>query len=144
MSEGGGIEVRYAETDDDVINIHRFLCVVAGPELPGPIDPVASIHEVWRIVNHECALYAVKDNLILGTIGLTQPNFWWNPKLKFLANRWFFCLPHSRAGKPLLREAKKIAASSDCELHIISETRGTVTIFNKSKKRSPAIGEVAE
>lgn len=128
------ISVRYASSDDDVILVHRFLCVVAGPTLPGPIDPKKSIEEVWRVVNHDVALMAFRDDGLVGTLGLVCPEFWWGTS-KFLANRWFFTLPRARAGKPLLKEAKAIAVASDLELHIISEDRGKILILNKSKKR---------
>lgn len=133
------IEVRYAETDTDVVNIHRFLCVVAGPGLPGPIDHKDSAVEVWRVINHEVALVAIDDdNNLVGTMGIVQVPFWWNAKVRFLANRWFFTLPGSRAAKPLLKEARKIAQASELELHIFDERRERLVIFNKSKMRQEA------
>lgn len=107
---------------------------VAGPTLPGPINPQKSAMEVWRVASQDVALMAIKDNALVGTMGLVNPEFWWGD-LKFLVNRWFFCMPGSRAWRPLLKEAKAIAVASELELHIISEDRGTVTIFNKSKHR---------
>lgn len=79
---------------------------------------------------------AIKDDLLVGTLGLIRPTFWWNNKIGFLSNRWFFVLPGSRAGKPLLKEAKAIAVASGLELHIISENRGKVVILNKSEHRN--------
>lgn len=128
--------IRYASSDDDVIAIHRFLCVVAGPTLPGPIDGPASATEVWRVTNHDVAIMAIRGDMLVGTIGLTKPAFWWNPRLSFLANRWFFCLPGARAGKPLLKEAKAIAVATEVELHIFDETSGRLVIFNKSHNRA--------
>lgn len=78
---------------------------------------------------------AVRDDDLIGTIGLICPEHWWG-KSKFLANRWFFILPGSGAGRPLLREAKAIAVASDLELHIISEERGKILILNKSEYRN--------
>lgn len=132
--DSAGITIRYAETDAEVIAIHGFLCVVAGPTLPGPIDPKDSSLEVWRVVNHDVALLAMRGDLLVGTIGLVRPKFWWG-KVHFLANRWFFALPGSGAGKPLLDEAIAIARSSDLELHVFDETKGRLKIFNKSKNR---------
>lgn len=131
-----GLVVRYAETDADVVAIHGFLCVVAGPTLPGAIDPKDSATEVWRVVNHDVALMALREDTLVGTIGLVNPEFWWNQKIKFLANRWFFTLPGAGAGKPLLKEARAIATSSGLELHIFDENRGRLLIFNKSKNRA--------
>lgn len=129
------IVIRYAQTDDDVIAIHRFLCVVAGPTLPGPIDPKDSATEVWRVCNHDVAIMAIRGDMLVGTIGLTKPSFWWNGRIGFLANRWFFCLPGAHAGKPLLKEAKAIAVATEVELHVFDETKGRLVIFNKSEKR---------
>lgn len=127
--------IRYAQTDADVVAIHGFLCVVAGPTLPGPIDPKDSAIEVWRVVNHDVALMAMRGELLVGTLGIVRPPFWWNSKLHFLANRWFFALPGSGAGKLLLREGAAIAAASELELHIHDEAKGRLVILNKSKNR---------
>lgn len=129
------ISIRYAETDADVIAIHEFLCVVAGPTLPGPIDHKDSATEIWRVARESVAIMAISEERLVGTIGLIRPTFWWNAKLPFLANRWAFALPGSRAWKPMLREATAIAVASGLELHVISEARGSVTIFNKSNNR---------
>jgi hypothetical protein len=133
-SKTPSITVRYARTDDDVIAIHRFLCVVASPHLPGPIDPKKSIYEVWRVCNHEVALMAMRGNLMVGTLGLAQMSHWWG-NVNFLANRWVFAIPGSRAWRPLLREAKAIAVASEMELMILSENRSKVIIINRSKLR---------
>jgi hypothetical protein len=135
MSE---VTVRYASTDDDVILIHRFLCIYAGPLLPGPIDAQKSAIEVWRVAVQDVALMAIQDGQLIGTLGPVFPEHWWS-KLKFSANRWFFCAPGSKAWLPLLREAKAIAVGSGFELHIISEGRGKILILNKSKHRKGAV-----
>lgn len=134
---GSDVVIRYAESDDDIINIHRFLLAVAAPTLPGPVDPVLSIHEVWRVVTHEVALMAIRDDKLVGTLGIIQASHWWG-KVGFWANRWFFTLPGSRAGKPLLAEAKKIAVGTEMELQIFDENGGRIRVFNKSSRRSNA------
>jgi hypothetical protein len=128
------ITVRYAEGDQDVAAIHQFLCLVGGPTLPGPINPIKSMIEVRRVVQQDCALMAFKNGELVGTLGLIRPEAWWGD-LHFLANRWFFTLPRLRAGKPLLKEAIAIAKASDLELQIYDETKGRLVIFNKSKNR---------
>lgn len=130
----GPIEITYASTDQDVVLIHQFLCVVAGPTLPGPIDPRDSATEVWRVVNHDVALMAIRDERLIGTMGLVRPKHWWG-NVHFLANRWFFAVPHSGAGKKLLAEAEAIAKASDLELHIFDETKERLVIRNKNKNR---------
>ncbi len=134
-----GLEVRIAKTDDDTIAIHKFLCLVAGPTLPGPIDAKDSIQGVWRVVNFDVALMAMEGDVLVGTLGLCCPEFWWNSKIKFLANRWLFAVPGSRAWRPLLQEARAIGVSNDMEVHIYDEERGTLTILNKSKEREKSL-----
>lgn len=129
-----GITVRYAESDEDVVLIHRFLCCVAGPLLPHPIDGPKSATEVWRVVTHDVALMAMRDDLLVGTMGIVNPDWWWGDA-KFLSNRWLFAIPGSGAWRPLLKEARAIARASELELVIISEDRGKVVILNKSKNR---------
>jgi hypothetical protein len=128
------VVIRFAEGDADVVTIHRFLCVVAGPTLPGPIDPKDSATEVWRVVNEDVALMAMSGDSLVGSIGLVNPKFWWG-KARFFANRWFFSVPGFDAGAPLLKEAIEIAKASGLELHIIDENRQRLKIFNKSKNR---------
>jgi hypothetical protein len=129
------IAIRYAQTDNDIINIHRFLCLIAGPSLPGQIDPRDSIHEVWRVVTDDVALIAMDGEDMVGTMGLIRPKHWWG-KVWFLANRWAFAIPGSGAWRPLLKEAKAIAVASELEFHLISEERGKVTILNRSPLRN--------
>lgn len=130
------ITVRFAATEQDAVAIHRFLCVVAGPSLPGEIDPLDSIQEVLRVVNEDCALMAMRDDRLVGTMGIIRPGHWWNKKAHFLANRWFFALPGTGAGKLLRDEAEEIAKASDLELHIYNETKGRLIILNRHPKRS--------
>lgn len=137
------ITVRYAESDADVIAIHAFLCIAAGPKLPAPIDPKDSATEVWRVTREEIAIMAMRDDKLVGTIGLICVPFWWNTKIKYLVNRWAFCIPGIRAFQPLLREARQIGEASKMEVHIISEERGSVLILNKHVNReqpNPAFG----
>lgn len=129
------ITISYAATDHDAVAIHHFLCRVAGPLLPGPIDPELSINEVWRCIQDEAAIVAwTEQGEMVGTIGIVCVNPWWG-HIRYLANRWFFTIPGSGAGKLLLKEAKKIAVDSEMELHIIAEERGKITILNRSKLR---------
>lgn len=128
------ITVRFAETDQDIVAIHGFLCVVAGPNLPGPIEPTKSATEVWRVVTQECALMALRDGKLVGTLGIIKPDYWWGD-VQFLVNRWFFALPGLRAGRALLREGEKIARDAGLELHILDETRARYVIFNRDRRR---------
>lgn len=132
------ITVRFAETDQDVVAIHGFLCVVAGPNLPGAIDPKKSATEVWRVANNECALMAIHQGSgkLVGSLGIIKPDFWWGEDgNSFLVNRWFFALPGLGAGKLLLEQGIAIAKDAGLELHIIDERRGRLKIFNRDPRR---------
>jgi hypothetical protein len=126
--------LRYAETDADVVCIHGFLCITMGPMLPGPIDPTKSATEVWRVVNHEAAMMVMRQDKLIGTLGLIKPDFWWGNQ-NFLTNRWFSCLPGFGAGRLLLREADRFAKDVGLECFIYDEAKGRVTLLNKSPDR---------
>lgn len=107
-----------------------------GPSLPGDIDALDSIQEVWRVVQEDVALMAMRDDRIVGTVGIVRPSWWFNKKLHFLANRWFAVLPGTEAGKLLLEEGAKVAKASGLELHVYDETKGRLVILNRHRRRS--------
>jgi GNAT superfamily N-acetyltransferase len=126
ISEGAKLPViRVAETDEDVVAIHAFLCRVATDSgaLQATIDPEDSINEVWRVVHHECALMAIIGDRLVGTLGLIQVPWWYNKGHYFLTDRWFFVLPEHRngvIGKALLADAAVVAEASDLPPPIIN------------------------
>ena len=138
MDALGPVVIRYAKSDEDVVAMHRFLCIVVGPTLPGQIDAKDSVEEVWRCTNHDVALMAMRGPLLVGTLGIIQPSAWWNRKEKFLANRWLTTIPGSRTLLPLIREGVAIAVASKLELHIYDETKERLVIFNKNPLRQAA------
>lgn len=116
--EESPVIIRYAETDDDVIAMHRFLLVVAQPAMRCPVDPEASLLEMIRVTKEEVAIMAIKDGMLIGTMGLIRPSWWYGPKHSFLCDRWHFVLPehhHGLANKLLIEEARKIAAMAGLE-----------------------------
>lgn len=132
------IIIRYAETDDDVIAIHRFLLVVARPAMRCPVDPKESLIEIIRVTKENVALMAIKGGLLVGTMGLIDPTWWYNPKHRFLADRWHFVLPdhqHGAVNDALMSEARKIAADAGLEfIHQgkIREKGGAKLMFPRS------------
>lgn len=109
------IIIRYAETDDDVIAMHRFLLVVAQPAMQCPVDAQDSLLEIIRVTKEEVALMAIRNGLLVGTMGLISPSWWYNTKCRFLADRWHFVLPelhHGDVNAALIDEARKIAADA--------------------------------
>lgn len=129
------ITIAYATTEHEAVAIHHFLCRVAGPFLPGRIDAEKSIAEVWHVVDTQIALTAWDEKgEMVGTMGLIRMDHWWG-NVSFLANRWAFAVPRSKAWRPMLTEARTLARELEIECMIASEDRGRLTILNKSKMR---------
>lgn len=106
--------IRYAQTDDDVIAIHRMLMIVAGPRLLAPINVEKSLYEVIRVAKEEAAIMAMRGDMLVGTMGLIKP-VWWYSDDEFLTDRWNFCIESEKndgAGKALDDEAKAIAKAA--------------------------------
>lgn len=103
--------IRYAESDEDVVAIHRFLLVVAQPAMLCPVNGIKSLNEIIRVTKFEAALMAVHNGVLVGTMGVIKPT-WWYGDGEFLTDRWHFVLPqfaHGEAGKMLEEEAVKLA-----------------------------------
>lgn len=118
VEDKDAVIIRYAETDDDVIQIHRFLLIVAQPAMRCPVDAKASLVEIIRVSSENVALMAIKGGMLVGTMGLIDPTWWYNPAHRFLADRWHFVLPayqHGDVNTALMDEARKIAADAGLE-----------------------------
>lgn len=112
--EPAPLALRYAENDDDVIAIHRFLLVVARGAMLCPVNVQKSLLEVIRVTTEEVALMAMRGDMLVGTLGLIRP-VWWYGDDAFLTDRWNFVVDaekHGPAEEMLLDEARKIAAMS--------------------------------
>jgi len=105
------ITVRYAETEQDMTAIHRFLLVVAQPALLCPVNIVKSLEEVIRVTREEVALMLIHNDVMVGTMGIINPT-WWYGDAGFLTDRWHFVLPafdNTPASAALMAEAVSIA-----------------------------------
>lgn len=100
--------VRYAETEQDVTAIHRFLLVVARPAMLCPVNIYKSLQEVIRVVRDEAALMLMRGDLMVGTMGIINPTWWYGDE-GFLTDRWHFVLPGTPNAELLEDEAIKIA-----------------------------------
>jgi hypothetical protein len=119
------IEVRFAESDDDVIAIHRFLLAVSMPQARAPVDAQKSMMEVWRVVNDDVAIIVTVDGMMVGTMGLISPD-WWYSADRFMTDRWYAVLPQHRHGPvnaALLDEATRLAHAANLELIINGKIR---------------------
>jgi len=122
--------IRFGETEEDVIALHRFLCVVAQPVLLAEIDPIESIVEIEDIVYGRSetpgvAFMAEIDGELVGALGLIQPR-WWYSKRYYFTDRFLFTFPALRnrgIGARLLAEAGALSAQNDCDLVITGKLK---------------------
>jgi hypothetical protein len=120
------IVISYAKTDQDCLDIHLFLCLVAQPHLMTSIDANDSINGILDARDNGHIIIAKHDDHILGTLGLIRMNWWYNTKQKFLTNRFFFCLPqfkHLGVGTRLEQEAMAIGQELGLPVLIVSHTK---------------------
>jgi hypothetical protein len=87
--------------------------VVLAPEIEkrGPVDPVKSLYEIIRVAKEEAAIMAVQNNVLIGTMGIIKPT-WWFGDGQFLTDRWDAILPehhHDETRTLLMNEVKAIA-----------------------------------
>jgi hypothetical protein len=107
-------EIRYAETEQDMVAMHEFLLVVAQPAMQCKVNVVKSLQEIIRVTRDEVALMLVRDGRLIGTMGLVNP-VWWYGDEGFLTDRWHFVLPELFAtpeAEMLEDEAIKIAQAA--------------------------------
>jgi GNAT superfamily N-acetyltransferase len=115
--------VRFAATDDDVIAIHRFLCVAAQPVLLDEIDALKSVTEINRIVHdrkYGFALIAEINGELVGSLGVICPT-WWYGRGRFFTDRFFFVFPaltNAGIGAALIAEAAAVATAAGLDLII--------------------------
>ncbi len=115
------VVIGFAEdTDASAIELHRFLCVIAGPVLHAPIDPTDSMNGVLEVLKEGFAVTARADGHLVGSLGIIRPAWWYNRAARFMTDRWFFCYLQFRhhVGGRMLIEAHAIAADAGCPLII--------------------------
>ena len=103
--------VKFAETEQDMVAIHRFLLWVAKPAMQCPVNGIKSLEEVIRVVRDEVAIMVMIGDALVGTMGIINP-VWWYGDEGFLTDRWHFVLPQydgTAISQALLDEAVKIA-----------------------------------
>jgi hypothetical protein len=106
------VAIRFASTDQDAIDIHLFLLLVAKPIMLWSVDALKSMTEVDRVVKTEVALMASIGAELVGTLGLIRVQSWYGPDF-FFADRWYFSYPALRnhgVGAKLLAEAGALTA----------------------------------
>lgn len=111
------ISIRYAATDEDVCNIHKFLLIVARPMMRCPVNIVKSLNEIIRVAKYEAALMVIHNGIMVGTMGLIKPDWWYGDEA-FLTERWHFVLPafeNTPTAAALMDEALAISALAGIE-----------------------------
>jgi GNAT superfamily N-acetyltransferase len=118
----------YAQTDDDIVLVHKFLCMVSQPILFAPIDPLKSVTEVGRLVKDPGAgfvLMAIEDGMLVGVLGVMTAD-WWYAHSTFLTDRFFFVVDdwkNKGTGKALEDEALGVARELNVNLIINGKMR---------------------
>ena len=134
VGPSGPILIREA-TEDDIDALFDFMQRVApqSGRLLAPIDAGKSLREIRRVVGepgYGYALLAFAGEVLVGTIGVIDVDWWYSAE-SFFAERWFFADPaHRAAGAALLAEADAIARSVDAPLVIdVRRRRKASTVF---------------
>lgn len=118
--------VRYAEGDQDVIAIHKFLLQYAKDAMLCPVDHGKSAREVWRVCNENVGLMAFCGGELVGSLGLMEAT-WWYGDGSFLTDRWHFVRPdffHTGVNRMIEDEAKKIASAAGLQFIHQGKIRG--------------------
>lgn len=113
-------------SDEECLEIHQFLCIIAQPVLVCPIDAEDSIAGILAVRDIGIAITARKDGHLIGTIGLIQAEWWYNSKIKFFTDRWNFVIPtffHQGVGTKMLAAAAVIASQANMDIVINGHLR---------------------
>jgi GNAT superfamily N-acetyltransferase len=137
-------EVSFASTDEEAVELHQFLCIVAQPVLMAPIDAQDSITEVVRVMKIGAAINARLDGHLIGVLGIIAVPWWYNRQFSFMADRFFFVLPqfeHLGVGARLLAEAKIIADQAGMDLVITGHLRrrSNGVVFTRPNVHRPQV-----
>lgn len=81
------------------------------------VDAIKSLTEIIRVAKHEVAIMVMHGDVLVGTMGLIKPE-WWYGDGEFLTDRWHFVLPafiNTPTASALMDEAKAIAGLAGIE-----------------------------
>ena len=127
---GDAVSVRIAQSDDDIVAIHRFMMAHAAAEMAeAEVDAVIYMHTIHDTVTQGAGLIATVGDEIVGYLGLWKSQYDY-AKAFFLHDRGFYVLPAHRDGsvaRALLSNARTIADDANLSLKIIDT--------NPAKKR---------
>jgi GNAT superfamily N-acetyltransferase len=137
QDEGAAVLIRFAQSDDDIVAIHRFMIAHAAAEMAeAEVDALIYWRTIQDTVREGAGLIAMIDGKIAGYLGLWKSRYDYS-KAFFLHDRGFYVLPAHRGGAvgaALLQEARAIAQEGDLTLKIIDT--------NPSKRRRAVTGQI--
>jgi GNAT superfamily N-acetyltransferase len=117
-----GPVIRIAQSEDDIVAIHRFMIAHAAAEMAeAEVDTLIYWRTIQDTVTQGAGLMAMIDGEIAGYLGLWKSQYDYS-KASFLHDRGFYVLPRHRGGAvgaALLRDAKAIADDAGLSLKII-------------------------
>jgi hypothetical protein len=126
MSGKDKVTISYAKTDQECVDIHLFLCLVAQHHLMTSIDANDSINGILDARDNGHIIIAKHDGHLVGTLGLVRMNWWYNTKQEFITNRFFFVAPplkHLGLGARLEQEAVAYGKALNLPVLIVSHTK---------------------
>jgi GNAT superfamily N-acetyltransferase len=128
--------IRIAQTDDDIVAIHRFMVAHAAAEMAeAEVDALIYMRTIHDTVREGAGLIAIVNGEIAGYLGLWKSRYDYS-KAFFLHDRGFYVLPAHRGavGAALLQEARAIAQEGGFTLKIIDT--------NPSRRRRAVTGQI--
>jgi GNAT superfamily N-acetyltransferase len=134
--EPPAVIIRFAQSDDDIVAIHRFMIAHAAAEIAeAEVDALIYMRTIHDTVREGAGLMAMIGGAIAGYLGLWKSQYDYS-KAYFLHDRGFYVLPAHRgvAGAALLQEARAIAQEGELALKIIDT--------NPSKRRRAVTGQI--
>jgi GNAT superfamily N-acetyltransferase len=127
------VSIRIAQSQDDIVAIHRFMIENAAAEMAeAEVDTLIYMRTIHDTVTQGASLIATIGGEIAGYLGLWKSRYDYS-QASFLHDRGFYVLPGHRGGAvgaALLREARAIADDAGLSLKIIDT--------NPKKRRAEA------
>ena len=104
--------IRAADSDDDIIAVHKLLMVMGNEVAREPVDPIMVMEHIVGLVRKQggAVLMAFHESELAGVLGLQERHQWWT-RSTFLADAPLYVLPEYRntdVFPALLQEARAI------------------------------------
>jgi GNAT superfamily N-acetyltransferase len=134
--------VREAETEADVVALHRLLLVQGQEQAVAPVDHIKVMERLADALEDKerfCMLMAIVGDRLVGYLLLMQVTYWFS-QTSFLGDFGFYVLPAYRKqgiGRRLLSDAQVIADAAGMGLKVY--------VFNpRNRRRGGAFAKTAD